>query len=143
MTTILDSNVPPSNSDHLNSFELEHGITLPDDYRSFLMEHNGGKPSPAVVTIPDCSQESIIDHFLGLGRDGEDLEDWVCELQDEMPSGFLPIGFDPGGNAILLDVNDGVIYYWDSARFFDASSDDENTYWVANSFSDLLRGLKD
>ncbi len=142
MTTILDSNNPPSDSNKINIFEQEHGISLPADYRAFLRLHNGGKPLPDVVTIPDCSQKAIIDHFLGLGRESEDLEDWMNELREDMPQGFIPIGFDPGGNAILLDLSDGVIYYWDSARFFDASTDDENTYWVANSFEDLIKSLK-
>lgn len=30
------------------------------------------------------------------------------------------------------------IYYWDDSYNFDASSDDENTYLIFNSFKELL-----
>ncbi|MBS1656290.1 MAG: SMI1/KNR4 family protein, partial [Bacteroidetes bacterium] len=37
----------------LNDFEKENGILLPDDYKKFLLEFNGGKPIPNRNTNPD------------------------------------------------------------------------------------------
>ncbi|NJN38873.1 MAG: hypothetical protein HC790_09285 [Acaryochloridaceae cyanobacterium CSU_3_4] len=66
----------------------------------------------------------------------------VGRTKDDLKDDFLPIGFDPGDNALLMNKSNGKIYYWDSARFFPTSSDEENAFWVADSFSDLLTSLR-
>jgi cell wall assembly regulator SMI1 len=137
------TNAPPVTESNILNFEQTIRFGLPLDYRQFLLEHNGGVPEQDLFSIPDCNSEGLIDHFLGLGREKEDLEDWMNELEGDLPEGFIPIGFDPGGNAILMDLSDATIYYWDSARHYPQSTDDDNTFWIANSFSDLLKSSKD
>jgi cell wall assembly regulator SMI1 len=83
--TFNESNSPPATDEEVIAFEKEAGIALPQDYRQFLLTHNGGKPSLDLLTIPDCEQEALIDHFLGLSRPHEDLRNWVFELKDDIP----------------------------------------------------------
>jgi hypothetical protein len=145
-TTVMnfkDTNQPTTSESEVSEFEKRRGIKLPPDYRQFLLDYNGGTPLKQAVVIPDCHQEAIVDHFLGLKRNDEDIDTWLDELDGDMPSEFIPIGFDPGGNALLLDLTDGVVYYWDSSRSFKESSAEDNTYWVANSFNELIVGLKE
>lgn len=132
-------------SEHdLSDLESSLDVVLPKDYRRFLLQHNGGVPQPRRFVIPGCDGEALVDVFLGI-RTSNDIADWVEELDDDLPAGFLPIGFDPGGNALLLDTTDGAgkVYYWDSGRHFATSSDLENTYPIASSFTDFLGSLMD
>ncbi len=134
---ITNSNTPGIVPHNLEVFERQTGIRLPDDYRQFLLDYNGGKPVPDEFDIPDCQNSAMIDSFFGLGREGEDLEDWVNELED-IRGQYLPIALDPGGNVIMIEHSTGEVYYWDAARIFDCSSDEENAYSIAASFNDLL-----
>ena len=100
-------------------------------------------PEHTLFTIPDCAGEALVDLFLGIDRPDESIGEWMKEFCDDLPEGWIPIGFDPGGNVILMDlIDDGTIYYWDFGRHFPQSTDDDNTFWIANSFSDLLKHLK-
>lgn len=137
---VENDNNPPASSDDITKLERKIGYPLSDSYRRFLERHNGGRPFPNRFPIPDCNAEGIVDCFLGLGRAEEDICDWVEELED-LRGEFLPVGFDPGGNALIMNHLDGRIYYWDSARRFDCSDDEENTYLLAESFGDFLAKL--
>ena len=135
-------NTPPLSMEALIKLEQEIGCTLPQDYRNFLIHHNGGEPEYQVLTIPDCHDETLVDRFLGIGRPHDDIQEWREELSDDLGDAFLAIGLDAGGNTLFMDMSDWKVYYWDSARYFECSSDDENAFWVADSFSDLLEKLK-
>ena len=135
-------NTPPLSMEDLIKLEQKIGCTLPQDYRNFLIHHNGGEPEYQVLTIPDCHDETLVDRFLGIGRTHDDIQEWRDELSDDLGDAFLAIGLDSGGNALLMDLLDRTIYYWDSARYLNCSSDDENAFWIADSFSDLLERLK-
>jgi len=139
---IQRSNKPPTSEAEVAKLEKKLGYSLDQGYRQFLLKYNGGVPENTLFTIPDCKGEALVDHFLGVERPDENIQDWINELRAELPEGFIPIGFDPGGNAILMDLTDATIYYWDSARFFPQSTDDDNTFWIANSFAEMLKQLR-
>lgn len=141
MNFLMD-NKPPLTSGALTELEQKIDYRLPEDYRSFLVSHNGGQPENQLLRVPDCHADVLIDHFLGIGRPYADIQWWLNELKDDLKDDFLPIGFDPGDNALLMDKSNGKIYYWDSARFFPTSTDEENAFWVADSFSELLIRLR-
>jgi len=128
----------------LSDLQRKVGYVLPHDYEVFLRTHNGGRPSRRLFHIPGCGAEALVDVLLGVGTPNS-VEEWIDEMEEDLPPGFIPIGFDPGGNALLLDLSStpAAVYYWDSARHFQQSSDDENTYRVASSFLDFLEGLVD
>jgi len=137
------TNTPSTTVNQISEFEKETGFELPDDYKNFLLENNGGVPENTLFSIPDCSEEALIGYFLGINRPKEDLSFWLKEFHDDLPESFIPIAFDAGGNAILMDLEDtGTLYYWDYGRHFQQSTDDDNTFWIANSFTDLLNDLK-
>lgn len=123
----------------LVQLESELGHRLPEDYRVFLLRHNGGKPSLTLFTIPDCG-EALVHVFSGIGTK-VDIQKWLSEWRAEVPPGWLMIGKDPGGNLLLADEL-GAIHYWDAARGFPASSDARNTFQVATSFTSFLDALR-
>jgi cell wall assembly regulator SMI1 len=135
--------VSPLSMSVITEFEQEIGFTLPPDYRDFLVQHNGGQPENKFLEVSDCNSDVMISCFLGIKKPlADDILFWIEELSDDLKDFFLPIAVDAGGNFLLMDKSNGKIYYWDSARFFPDSSDEENAFWVANSFSHLLESLK-
>ena len=131
----------------VEQFESLANVRLPDDYRSFLLEVNGGKPVAskeqtgryAVVAVewngrePQESDDTAIIRYL------YKLEDWAGLFEDDrsealtlpwayrtyvlenrsVPVGFVPIGHDPGGSLFLLDVSGqpGSVLFWASDWF--------------------------
>jgi SMI1-KNR4 cell-wall len=118
-------------------------MTFPDDYKRFLLQFNGGRPIPNFLPIPDLDTKVAIDSFFGIARPYLDLKEWNLELRYslDMPEKFLAIAFDVTGNKLIMDTEapkESSVYYWDSARQFELSSDDKNAFLVADSFSTLL-----
>ena len=88
----------------LQELEKAARCKLPPDYRSFLLSNNGGKPSPSHFNVAQLDDEVIVDIFYGIGVEEElDIVFWLEELDDDLPSKFLPIATDPGGAVCLLN----------------------------------------
>ena len=138
MTTMTNG----ASESQIQRLELRLQHKLPDDYRKFLETSNGGTPLRRRFRIPDCNGEALVDVLLGIDSPNDTFA-WMDELSDDLPPTFLPIGFDPGGNAILLDASNGQVLYWDSARHFENSTDEENTFPLAKSFAEFLALLED
>lgn len=129
---------PKTNITLVENFEEKIGYKLPLEYRNFLLECNGEGLNNKTVYITDLHSDIIIQNFFGIEIPNNDIYEWLKELKDDIKDKFLPIASDPGGNFLLLDIEIGKVYYWDSARHFPVSSDSENTHLVADSFSQLL-----
>jgi hypothetical protein len=102
---------PPVPAGDIEGFEQEIGHTLPGDYRSFLAETNGGcHPQPYIFPIygePGVSadNESVLQAFHGLNADVYELRNARDVLRPFLPANVIPIGEDPGGNAICLRLS--------------------------------------
>jgi len=140
---------PPLTEVDVASVERDLGVSLPSDYRSFLLAHNGGHPEPDGFPIQDfpLSDFGVINGFLGI-KDGEydDLRNYKVVFRDRIPANFLPIARDPGGNLLCLVVNGprkGKIYFWFHEEEADEGKppSEDNIYFIANSFNDLLNSL--
>lgn len=121
---------------------------LPDDYREFLLEHNGGRPKPAKFVFArriGPYTDSLVDWFLAL-YDGEhsNLETVCGWLANRIPDNLLPVAIDPFGNFVLLGLSGehrGKVYFWDHEREPARQPDWSNIDLVADSFDAFLRGL--
>ena len=121
--TILRSNIyGPLTVEMLEDFERELKAQLPDDYRAFLLQHNGGTPQPACFLAPDDplegdaspQSEREVVCFFALHHNAWDdsteegslafpLQEAWRDLAAEQPeSNLLPIGKDWSGNYICL-----------------------------------------
>jgi hypothetical protein len=137
---------------------------LPEDYRSFLLRHNGGRPTLSRFTFPldGEEQETILEWFFAVhDQPYEEPEDWSpddwdpdsgelppyfgqsleevwADLRSEKPrAGVLPIGRDPGGSLICLGYAGkrvGKIYYYDHET--------DSFINLADSFTDFLSCLR-
>ncbi len=122
--------------------EKRLGFDLPTDYKNFLAQFNGAVINDGEFFVKGLNEQILMDVLFGINLDNRelDLEFWHKEYEGEIPEKSLIIGMDPGGGDILL-INDGVengIYYYDHSYFFSQSSDELNTYYIADSFTDFL-----
>src|SRR5689334_6244861 len=110
----------PLTEDRLAQLEARLKARLPDDYRAFLLTHNGGRPALNRFTyeLDGEAQESILEWFFAVHDQpyeepddwdpeggglpphfGQPLEEVWADLKSEKPrAGVLPIGRDPGGS---------------------------------------------
>jgi hypothetical protein len=104
-----------SNSD-LEAFEKKLGVSLPQQYRDFLLTQNGGRPDLPEFKVPNWG-DAVANTFYGVGVGGcDDVEASLQSLDDVMPiDRVIPIGDDPFGNQICLGIRGeyfGKIYFW-------------------------------
>lgn len=145
----------PLDKSEIEAFEKKIGHVLPEEYKTFLMEHNGGQPEPSYF----CYQEKIFDQviqncnrvrvFLAIA-DGEAYElRWTLDtFKHRIPINFLPIAENGTGSLICISLygeDKGGIYFWDAELEEEIEAgklpDYYNAFWVANNFNDFLNGL--
>ncbi|MBL9197828.1 SMI1/KNR4 family protein [Xanthomonas fragariae] len=133
------------------SFEEQVGLKLPDDYRSFLLRHNGGRPEKNVLTLN--GERWALNELYGLG-DAAGLVDSLAACNDvldgRIPRGFVAIGDTPGGDQFLLASQDSDAH---GVYIFDHENEPEtadipwtefpNLIFVADSFDQVLGMLSD
>lgn len=129
----------------LRRFEFEIGALLPEQFREFLLKHNGGKPVPSDFKISDNEGNSCLHHVYGL-HDGPDYSNIASNhrvFKGRIPNELLAIADDPFGNQICIGIKKkylGRIYFWDheeESRFFKF----KGTTLLAHTFDDFLESL--
>lgn len=139
----------------IRAFEQSYGHPLPDDYRQFLLDVNGGSLDGA-----NCEFDlGVVNRLFSLDDidDDDDSRDLATRSNDErasLPSrDLLFIGHDDGGNSLLLALaGDHRGEVWFMLTGDDARPDDANprVLWhdrrdmrkVADSFEQFLRSLR-
>jgi hypothetical protein len=145
-------------------FEKHLPKVLPDEYRDFLKQCNGGSMDDEnnafyIQGIPGFTKtrkgdEGIVAWFDSLNpnkEEGEeDLLSQYLSLRGKgvFPDYCLPIGSDYGGNLLLLSLGEtdyGCIYFWDHELGWDEvgslEPDYSHCYHAANSFTELIDSL--
>ena len=131
------------------AFEQQIGFSLPTDYRRFLVENNGAEVLDQTFFVKDLCKEVMLHVLFGVTNPtsrGLTLGYWLQEYEDELESGTLIIGADPGGSFLIYTIagEDKGLYYWDKNYLFPQSSEPEgNAYFVADSFTEFCESLKD
>ena len=134
------------NSEEVLKLEKTFRIKLPEDYRNFLIQSNGGDVTDGYLYVKELDEGMRMGYFFGIDiKEGfADINEINEEYDDDIPKKSLLIGMDEGSGFILL-VNDGKnngIWYYDHTYFFDQSSDDLNTYFICDTFSDFIKMLE-
>lgn len=144
LVSAVKDKMPPAPADELEAFEAELGEPLPEDYRRFLIECNGGYVSgiAGVHHIGGLRPEDL--YSLQLAREnlqGDELR---------IPLALLWIMDDNFGNAICLGLTGkhrGRVYLWDHENEPDPDEWDgkvetaDNVQLLANSFTEFVAGL--
>jgi cell wall assembly regulator SMI1 len=143
---IMDFKGPITDGGLISSLEKLIGCPLPVDYRKFLEFYNGGYPEPDAFYFSNGEDGSSVDRFLSLGCEKHhDLLKYFNTYKDRIPPGFLPIAHDPGGNLILISLNDDSpgIYFWDHEAEADEGEipSTDNMYVISSTLSEFLACL--
>ena len=136
-------------------FEEQIGNSLPDDYRHFLVNCNGGYVGGRVwfrgVNPNGVEVEAGVDHVGGFRDESYFSLTSSRECYDgRIPDYIIWIHDDPFGNAICLGVagkHRGRVYFWDHENKPEEEWDRsveaaENVTVIANSFTDYVAGLR-
>lgn len=125
----------------LERFENNHNLTLPIDYRDFLLEYNGGYPEPGIYKISEDLGESIINVFFGIGSMYDNLDKKLDIFDEILEKGFIPIADDPSGDQICIGITKeyfGQVYHWAHDEEYDGM---ENMYYLSSNFKEFLASL--
>ncbi|HEX8110586.1 MAG TPA: SMI1/KNR4 family protein [Kofleriaceae bacterium] len=98
---------PRVTADDVRRYERELGHELPEDYRQFLVDVNGGQPSLERSVFHLRKDRSILNNLLSLNDpdEGNDLataQRLSGYSRNDLPREALTIGYDAGGSRILL-----------------------------------------
>ena len=129
----------------VQEFEKQLGFDLPKDYKNFLIQNDGVKfVNYCCFYVNVLKQKVLIDVLYDVtGAKKYSIARKNNTFKDEIPENSVLIGEDPGGTPILLiceGKNSGV-YLFDNNYFFKGSSDEQNTYWLADTFTAFMNSL--
>jgi hypothetical protein len=137
----------------IRAFEQAFGYPLPDDYRQFLLDVNGGRTDRANREFA----YGVVNRLFSLDDIDDDERDLATRANEErasLPSrDLLFIGHDDGGNSLLLALageHRGEVWYMltdDDARPDGANPrvlwhDRRDMRKVADSFEQFMRALR-
>ena len=104
---MLISKFKTISEDEILEFEDALEIKFPEVYRTFIQKYNGGQTPN---TSFNCNGiRSDIKGFYGIGNVKYSLN--LLSVENVNGSCLLPIAMDSFGNDVLLDVNQGGVYF--------------------------------
>ena len=118
------------NEKRIKKFEDKYGVALDSEYRTFLINYNGGE-TPETTFKSGKRQESL--RYL-YGINTKESIEVQLEYFDYQERACIPIGTDVFGNYFAIGIseeNRGLIYFCDHERGFRKSK-------IANSFKDFI-----
>lgn len=118
MTVIKDSK---RGTDEASIARLEFalGHRFPEEYRAFLLAHNGGRPVPAGFQVGPAEEsysDAKVHDFYGVGNKLSNLVETIEIYEGRIPEPLIPIASDTCGNQIAIALTGerrGAIFFWD------------------------------
>jgi cell wall assembly regulator SMI1 len=152
---------PTITIDSVRRFEQQLGAVLPDDYRAFLLEINGGRTARSnrvfVIHRAGHRDETSLNTLFSLDDPDESRDLAIVQQQRldplvKLPQGVLEIGCDGFGSAIVLPLvgeRRGEVWYSDTVDARPTGSNprvewfDRRDVWrIAGSFAEFMAGLR-
>jgi len=119
----------------IEELETKIGKTLPNDYKKYMMNNNGGYTEEPFF-IKDKSIYTIEEIF-PIKYGNRNLYAVYHRIKEAMHDNLIPIGSDSFGNMFCISVgNDyGAIYFWDHEKAH--REKEEATKKISNTFDDF------
>jgi len=143
----------PSTKEEISNFEKEINVELPNEYKTFLLKYNGGKPSKYVFPDTEDLYSFAISDLYGLNtkQDYNDLRRSWNLFKDRIFKQFISIGRTIDGDQITLGISGplkGKVYFWDHNTELENDEFTENVlpgnmYLLADSFNEFLNKLEE
>jgi hypothetical protein len=144
--TMSDVGKPLSDGD-IVEMEKKLAVSLPEDYKTFLKQYNGGRPDPKFFPIFGFKNNTVgqVQDFFGIDDPFESCRlDWNFQtFFGRIPDNLFPIACEDGGSLICLSISGsdkGAIYYWDYYGETQPPSYD-NIYQIAGTFQGFLDNI--
>ena len=149
ITYTPDLEIPNASEEAIRDLVESLGVVLPDDYRNYLLQNNGARPSKTDYWMPGEKNwiESVHEMYALLSPDHpRSINQFLIENHG-VPSGWLPIANSGYGDYTvisLLEEDRGVIYYlFHEVHGYDPNERKRGVYKLASSFTDWINGLDD
>lgn len=132
----------------VTALEARLGNRLPESYRAFLLQYNGGRPEPNLFKITEQRHGGVHTFFGLLTRANDtDIDALRLQMKHRVPARCLPIALAEGGNLVLLSLRDfdrGAVYFWDHELEADEGEPptENNLFRVAGSFEQFWQELR-
>ena len=144
--TMSDAGRPLSDTD-IVALEKKLGVNLPEAYKTFLKQNNGGRPDPKFFPILGFENNLVgqVLDFFGIDDPVKSCSlDWNYNImRGRMPDNLFPIACEDGGSLICLSLSGpdkGAVYYWDYYGEAQPPSYD-NVYQIAGTFEGFLDSI--
>ena len=113
MNNIIWKRVKPlSQSNSLNIFEQDYGITLPHNLKEFIIINNGGRPNLDIIKTPDGNEVEIKALLSFNKEDTENIYKVIDYFKKQFNGKIFPIATEPSGDYFCIDINSNSIVYW-------------------------------
>jgi len=132
---------PALNEQTLSGTEEKLGVRFPEDYREFLLRHDGAKPESNEFAVPAIHGGSGVNDFLALAEVVAEKE----RRRDRVPSNAWPIAYAEGGNLVCLVVGERAgVYFWDHEQEAEEGQPATwaNMFLLSETFSGFLDVLR-
>lgn len=137
----------PLADEDIAELEKKLEVTLPEDYKVFLKQNNGGRPHPSYFPIIGFDKNPIgtIQVFFRIdGPIKSSKLDWNYQtFRGRIPDNLFPIACEDGGSLICISLtgsDKGAVYYWNYYGESQPPSYD-NVYQIAGTFQDFLKSI--
>jgi hypothetical protein len=132
------------------ALEKALGVSLPEGFRSFLLETNGGRVVAGGICRAREDGEKItrVAQFLGVSEvDFESLQRCTQDLQGRIDPTLVAVAYDGGGNLILLSCGGqsrGRVFFADLETLDEEKpATYESLTCLADSFPEFLVGVQE
>jgi len=141
---------PPLTEERIAAFEKELGVSLPEQYRRFLLGTNGGMPSPDrdIVDLEgaprSCTDVQVL-YRIGGSVESSELSWNKSTLSERIPDDLLPIACDSGGNDFCLSLREndrGAVLFCDLESVWGDFEATPKFYPLAPDFDSFLAMIR-
>ena len=131
-------NYKDSSIDIIESVEHRLQITLPEDYKQFVLKYDGGYPNPNHFKVG--GKLEIFNNLISLDENEDNnIYEILEDLQDRIGVQLIPFAEDGFGNLLCFDYSaDKSIVFWNHEKNYD---DFKEATFVCSSFSSLIESL--
>jgi hypothetical protein len=124
----------------LNLILAKVRYTLPESFKNFLLDYNGGVPAANKFDIKNMSVSSGVNEFLSIDA----IVEQKNILGERIPNEVIPIAHAECGNLICLVIKGseiGNVYFWDHELEVEQLPSWENMFFLSSSFDELVESL--
>lgn len=131
-------NYKGSSIDIIESVEHRLQITLPEDYKQFVLKYDGGYPNPKHFKVD--GKVEIFNNLISLDENEyNNIYEILEDLQDRIGDQLIPFAEDGFGNLLCFDYSANKnIVFWDHEKNY---GDFKELPLVCFSFSSLIENL--